>query len=221
MTDYPVLLNLEGRLCVVIGAGPVGLRKVRGLVHAGARVRLVATEMPHHTRLQGVELGIRSYQSEDLEGATLVFAATDDPALNLRIADDARARRIPACIADNPARGDFTLPARLEAGDLHIAVSTAGRSPALAAAVRDHLGDLLGPEWHTVVEVAAALRQKQLTQKGKTKYNRRILRRLIDDGLPALIAAGDVEGINQRLTRCCGEGVTLATLGINLPKGMT
>jgi precorrin-2 dehydrogenase/sirohydrochlorin ferrochelatase len=219
MPDYPILLNLEGRLCVVVGGGPVGLRKARGLLTAGARVRLI--DPAPSAEPAGVELLARPYRDGDLEGACLAFAASGERGVNAAVAREARARGVPVNVADAPHEGDFTLPALLRRGDLSVAVAGAGRSPAFSAVLCEQLGEMLGPEWATALEIAAALRRKRLTPPGAAEYNQAILRRLLDGGLPGLIAAGDAAGVDRLLEACCGSGVTLATLGVSLVKGMT
>lgn len=222
MPDYPILLQLDERLCVVVGGGPVGRRKARGLVQAGARVRLVDAEPGSpEEELNGIEVVRRPYRPSDLEGAVLVFAATGDREVNAAVALEARRRGILFNVADAPDEGDFTLPALLRRGGLTVAVSTGGQSPALAALARDHLSGTLGPEWGTVLEIAAALRQKRLTLQGNTEYNQAILRRLLDDHLPELVAGRDTASIDCLLKALFGEGFSLAELGIHLPKGMT
>lgn len=221
MIDYPILLQLHGRLCAVIGGGSVGRRKVRGLLDAGARVRLVAPDALAEGDRSGVEIVPRPYRPGDLEGAALAFAATDSRETNAAVAREARQRGIPVCVADAPDEGDFVLPALLRRGELTVAVSTGGQSPALAALVREHLAENLGPEWATVLEIAAALRRKRLTPHQKTEYNRAILQHLLAGGLPALVADRQAAGIDQLLEAFLGEGFSLAELGIHLPKGMT
>lgn len=222
MPDYPILLNLEDRLCVVVGAGPVGMRKVRGLKNAGARVRLIAPEPPAEETLpEGIEVIRRPFRAGDLEGAVLAFAATDDRRTNAVVVGEARRRGIPINVADVPGEGDFTLPALLRRGEVTVAVSTAGRSPALAALLRDTLGDLVGPEWGTALEIAAALRQKRLTEKEGADYNHVILRRLLDGGLLGLINRQETAGIDRLLATLFDEGFTLAELGVHFPKDMT
>jgi len=222
MSDYPILLNLEDRLCVVVGGGAVGMRKVRGLIGAGARVRLVAPDQSEgHPIEEGVELIRRPFRSGDLEGAALAFAATDDRQTNAAVAAEARRKGIPVNVADVPAEGNFTLPALLRRGDLTVAVSTAGRSPALAALLRDTLAGSVGPEWATMLEIAAALRRKRLTGKDADDYNLVILRRLMDGNLPELVTRQDAAGVNRLLTSLFGEGVSLAELGIHFSKEMT
>src|SRR5690606_10475975 len=135
-----------------------------------------------------VEVLRRAYRQGDLREAYLAFAATDSREVNAAVILEARDLGVLVNAADAPADGDFTLPALLRRGDVTVSVSTGGRSPALAALIRDHLAATLGPEWSTVLEIAAALRQKQLTAQEKTKYNHMILRRLLDGGLPDLIA---------------------------------
>jgi len=221
MPDYPVTLQLDGRLCVVVGGGPVALRKAQGLRAAGARVRLVAAELAVPAEeLGGMEVSIRPYREGDLAGAFLAFAATGDRTVNAAVVREARRGGILVGVADAPEEGDFALPALLRRGDLTVAVATGGKSPALAALVRDHLAAQLGPEWGGVLDIAAALRRKRLTLQGKTEYNQAILRRLLDGGLPELIVGGDEAAVEQLLRTLFGEGCTLAELGVRLAKGM-
>jgi precorrin-2 dehydrogenase/sirohydrochlorin ferrochelatase len=222
MPDYPILLNLENRLCVVVGGGAVGLRKVRSLLRVGARVRLIAPapEAPEGD-LENVEVVRRAYRRGDLKGVFLAFAATDDREVNAAVLREAREKGVLVNMADAPTDGDFTLPALLRRGDLTVGVSTGGKSPALAALVRDHLSGALGPEWAAVLEIASALRRKRLTVEMETEYNQAILRRLLDGGLPALIAGRNGAGIDHLLETLFGEGFSLAELGIHLPKEMT
>jgi precorrin-2 dehydrogenase/sirohydrochlorin ferrochelatase len=222
MSDYSILLKLKGRLCLIIGGGPVAIRKARGLQEAGARVRLIASDLTVPVEvLAGVEVIIRPYCSGDLEGACLAFAATDDRSVNAAVVREARQRGVLVNVADAPDEGDFTLPALLRRGDLTVSVSTAGGSPALASVLRDRLAEQMGPEWATVLEIAAALRQAHLTFQGKTEYNQPILRRLLEGGLPALIASGDAVAVDRLLQTLSGEGCSLEQLGIRLVKGMT
>jgi precorrin-2 dehydrogenase/sirohydrochlorin ferrochelatase len=218
MSDYPILLNLEGRLCVVVGGGPVGMRKVRGLRAAGARVRLIDPEPPVGEELPDLEVAARPYRNGDLQGAALVFAASGNREVNAAVAADARRAGIPVNVADAPQEGDFGLPALLRRGALTVAVSTAGRSPALAAVIRDRLAENLGTEWATVLDLAAALRQKRLTLSPCNEYNQAILCQLLDGDLPALIARNEPAAIDRLLATLLGEDFSLAELGVNLPK---
>ena len=220
MADYPITLQLANQLCVVVGAGAVGRRKLAGLRQAGARIRLIAPDAPESLAAPDLELRRRPYHPDDLAGAALVFAATNDRALNAAIAREARAGGLLVNVADAPEEGNFTLPALARQGGLTLAVSSGGASPALAALVRDQLDRELGPEWATVLEIAAALRQKRLTPQQGSEYNQGVLRRLLEQGLPALIAADATAAIDRLLQEFCGPDCSLSTLGVHLPKGL-
>jgi len=143
MKTYPIMLDVRGKPAVVVGGGPVGLRKVRSLRDAGAVVRLVALQVAEESDLHEVELLLEDYRPEALVGAALVFACTDDRELNARIARDARQAGALVNAADQPEDCDFYLPAVAADGEVVVAVGTGGGSPALAAALRDRLASAL------------------------------------------------------------------------------
>lgn len=218
MSGYPIILDLRGRLAVVVGGGGVGRRKVTGLLAAGARVRLVSRDpVPPACWNQPIELHLRPFHPADLDGAVLAFAATGLAEVDQAVLAAAQERGIPVNLATDPALGDFTLPAVLRRGDLQIAVATAGRAPALAAAVRDRLDPGFGPEWALVVEIAARLRMKKLTTSTGNVYGYKVLADLLDNGLTDLLARRETEEIDHLLTRVCGRETTLAGLGLTLP----
>ncbi len=220
MSGFPIVFHLQGRLCLVVGGGPVGIRKARALHQAGARVRLIDPAV-NRQELPGIEVINRAYRQGDLSGASLAFAAAGDRQVNTAVAADARAAGIPVNVADAPEAGDFSLPALLQRGALTVAVSTTGNSPALAALVRDRLSRVLGPEWATVVEIAAALRQKKLTRQPEVEYNSWILHQLLEGDLPSLIAGGSAARIDRLLETLAGKDCSLAALGVRLPKEET
>lgn len=219
MADFPLLFRLEGRLCVVVGGGPVGVRKVRALRDARATVRLVDPAASEGALPGEIEVVRRPFRPEDLDGAVLAFAATGDREVNAAVAREARRRSIPVNIADAPDEGDFTLPAVLRRGEITVAVGTGGASPALASLLRDRLSTPLGPEWETVLALAAALRRKGLTPPREPAYNFEVLRCLLADGLPEKLAGDDFEGVDRLLAAHLGEGFSLAELGIHMPEG--
>ncbi len=143
MAYYPVFLELAGREVLVVGAGKVGLRKIRGLVEAGARVTVVAPRAETDLVRLGVCWHRRRFQKTDLDGKALAFTATDDRRINRRVATEARRRGIPVNVADAPAECDFIVPSRVRSGTVQIAISTGGRSPRLAAELRKKLEELL------------------------------------------------------------------------------
>jgi len=143
MAFYPLFLELAGREVLVVGAGKVGLRKIRGLLEAGARVTVVAPRAEAELVRLGVCWRCRGFRKTDLDGKALAFTATDDRRVNRRIGIEARRRGIPVNVADAPGECDFIVPARVRSGNLQVAISTGGRNPRLAAELRKKLEGLL------------------------------------------------------------------------------
>src|SRR5688500_11242132 len=159
---YPVCLDLRERPCVVVGGGTVAARKVEGLLECGARVTVVAPVLgpvlKHWLQEGRIAARVRPYAEGDLEGAALAIAATNEPTVNAEIAAEARARGVWLNAADDPERCDFILPSVVRRGDLQIAISTGGRSPALARRVREDLERLLPAEYADLLPLLADLR---------------------------------------------------------------
>ncbi|MBP7605136.1 MAG: bifunctional precorrin-2 dehydrogenase/sirohydrochlorin ferrochelatase [Spirochaetes bacterium] len=199
MKLYPVLLNIEGRLAVVVGGGEVALRKVLDLLDAGALVKVVAPRMhegmdeARGANPERVRLERREYRDGDLEGASLAFAATDSPAVNRSVFDEASRRGVFINAADDPPNCSFYLPSFVRKGDFLMAVSTSGASPALAARLRRELEKAV-PE--NVGDMLAALREaRRLLQEDESfeamDFNSRgeLLKKIVgDDALLARCA---------------------------------
>ncbi len=173
---YPAFLDLTGRPCVVVGAGEVAERKVAALLRAGARVTVVSPEGTEEVaRLaQGGEIAWRrrAYQPGDLAGAWLAIAATDDPAVNRVIAQEAEERRVLLNVADRPALCSFIAPSIVQRGDLTIAISTSGRSPAMARKVREEMERHFPEEYGALLDVAAAVRERLLKESARPPAER-------------------------------------------------
>jgi precorrin-2 dehydrogenase/sirohydrochlorin ferrochelatase len=140
---YPLFLDLKDRRVLVVGGGAVAERKVESLVAAGAAVNLVALDitdaLAELAEAGTIRLQQRKFVEADLDGMVLVISATDDRAAQAQIAAAARARNIPINTVDQPELCDFIVPAIVRKGDVVLAISTSGRSPALAAALRARL----------------------------------------------------------------------------------
>jgi precorrin-2 dehydrogenase/sirohydrochlorin ferrochelatase len=151
------MLDLEGQSCVVVGGGPVAVRKARGLSAAGAVVTLVAPTFCHEARELATSgqarLIERTFEDADLRDALLVFAATDRSDVNDLV--QATAERYGALVnrADAVGAGDFQVPAVVERDGLVVAISTGGRSPAFAASLRRELERVLAPERVQLLEL--------------------------------------------------------------------
>jgi len=166
MTLYPININIRDRLCVVVGGGRVAARKVVSLLGSGAVVKVISPRIcPKIETLeqqQRLELVRRQYQSGDLTGACLVFAATDRAKVQQKILDEAGKRSLLINVADSPERCTFQIPASLKREDLLITVSTGGGSPLLAATIREELERRYGEEYGVLVRLLAALRVQLL-----------------------------------------------------------
>ncbi|HOP61997.1 MAG TPA: bifunctional precorrin-2 dehydrogenase/sirohydrochlorin ferrochelatase [Spirochaetota bacterium] len=143
MKLYPVMVNMEGRLAVVVGGGEVAARKVADLLDSGARVKVVSPEINDaitSLRTSGVlELVEREYEYGDLEGAALVFSATNDRSVNELVFMEAEGENIFINAVDDPENCSFYVPSFTRKGDFLFALSTAGSSPAYAARIRREL----------------------------------------------------------------------------------
>ena len=196
MQNVPVFLTVAGRACVVIGGGPVGTRKARMLLDAGARVTVVTpqatAELEHLARECGaLSLLRRDYRPGDLAGSWLAFAATGVPEVQDQVATDAERERIWFNAVDEPARCSFITPAVVERGPIAIAVSTGGASPALAGAIRRDLDAWLGQEYEQAVRLLGELRDRH--EPGEERQ--RAFLSLIDRGLVAALREGDGERV--------------------------
>ena len=140
---YPIFLDLRGRSVLVAGGGRIALRKAARLVEAGARVTVVAPEVLPGIEALPVAIVRRRFRRADVRGAVLVFAATDDRAVNRRVGEAARQAGTLANIADARAECDFMVPAVAARGGIAVAISTGGENPRRAAALRRRLESFL------------------------------------------------------------------------------
>ena len=164
----PVALNLEGRPCVVVGGGPVAERKVEQLLEAGARVQVVAPEVTPALEAWAREGRIawapRPYREGDLEGVAFAVAATDDPEVNSCIFAEARRRNVLLNAVDDPPHCDVYFMSLVRRGWMTVAISSTGRSPALAAHLRRWLERVLPPDLEGLGETLARWRPRALAE---------------------------------------------------------
>jgi len=148
---FPMFMKLEGKQCLVVGAGKVGEPKIAGLLETGARIRVVALDaspaIREWARSGKIELELRAFTNDDLQGAFLVVVATASRTLNERIYHEALRLGVLCNVVDVPDLCDFFYPSIVRRGDLQIAVSTAGNSPSLAQKIRQQLEKQFGPAY--------------------------------------------------------------------------
>jgi precorrin-2 dehydrogenase / sirohydrochlorin ferrochelatase len=218
MGYLPIFLDVGGRKCVVIGGGEVAERKVAALLEAGADVTLISpTLTPALASIAAAERLnhlARRYQTGDLRGAALVFAATDDSRVHREISAEARGFGIPLNVADEPELCTFVAPAVAARGALKIAVSTSGESPAFAAKVRDEIEHQFGDEYAAALEIVGAARRWLRARVGSQRERARIMKSLASAELPRLVGRGDFAGIDQILKNILGDEASLTALGV-------
>lgn len=187
MSLYPVNLNIESNLCLVVGGGAVALRKCLGLIQAGAAVRVISPEVLSEMRLlidEGkIEWFDRHFVEGDLEGVFLVFAATNNRGAQELIAQEAKKHGVLLNSADAPIESDFHVPAHFRRGPMIVTVSTGGGSPALAKKLRVQLEKEIGPEYEAVVELMSLIREGVIDESCDHQESGDIFRRLIEGNL--------------------------------------
>jgi len=171
---YPVFLNISGKRCVVVGGGQVALRKVRALLEHRANIEVISPD-PCSELIELAEDGQirvfrRHYQPGDLRKAFTAIAATDNSDINLQVVKEARRNAVLVNVVDDAENSDFILPSYLRRGDVTVAISTAGRSPALARKIRTRLEKDFGDEYASLAllidEVRAEVKQQGIEVDG-------------------------------------------------------
>lgn len=203
MSYYPIMLDVKGRRCVVVGGGQVALRKAQSLLECGAAVEVISPELC--TGLEelasngSVKVARRPYRRGDLKGAVLVIAAADDSEVNRSVSEEAAASGIPVNVVDVPGLSTFIVPSSLSRGDLTIAVSTGGRSPALARRIRAELEQSFGEEYSLLASLVAEVRS-ELKKEG-IAVAADVWQEALDlDALLELLRSGRRDAAKQRLS---------------------
>jgi precorrin-2 dehydrogenase / sirohydrochlorin ferrochelatase len=160
---YPIFIDIEDRSVVIVGGGNVCARKAETMMNYGAKVTIVSPEFTEEIERWGAagKLSMRRkrYEEADLDGANIVIASTDDTTTNEQIAADCRRRRIPVNVVDVTPLCEFIVPAIIDKGSVTLAVSTGGKSPALARTLKEDLQRMIGPEYAEVNDVLGTLRE--------------------------------------------------------------
>lgn len=204
LAGWPVNLLVAGRRILVVGGGRVAARKIEALLDLGADVDVVAVAASAEVRGwadQGrLRLQERPFTEGDVDGAWLAVAATDDPAVNAAVHAAGEARRVWVNAADDPAHCSFTLMSVVRRADVVVAIGTGGRSPALAAWLKRRIGEEMGPEYETLVELLSEARE-ELRGAGRSSEEAD-WQAAFDAGLLDLLRAGQV-GEAKELLRSC------------------
>ena len=204
---YPIYIDIENRNVIIIGGGNVCARKAETMMKYGARVTVVAPRISAEIEKWAEEgcLSIRRkmYDHSDLEGANIVIASTDDQHVNEQIAFDCRARRIPVNVVDVTPLCEFIIPAIVESGSVQIAVSTGGKSPALARTLKEDLQHLIGPEYAEVNDVLGTLRDGAKRVLPTDVDRKRFFDGIIAQGILQMLRDGRREEAYETIARAC------------------
>ncbi len=188
MKYYPAFLDLNNRKAVVVGGGRVAERKVRSLLKAGAVVKVVSPDVTPGLKKLGYQGKIihkkKRYVKGDLRGAFIVIAATSSAAVNSRAAQEAEHL---VNIIDTPADGNFIVPSHVSRGNLSIAISTGGASPAVSKAVRKEIEEKYDAEFARYLRFAEKVREKAMKEIKDAKKRERFLKSLASAEILAIL----------------------------------
>jgi precorrin-2 dehydrogenase/sirohydrochlorin ferrochelatase len=183
---YPVMLNLEGNPCLVVGGGSVAIRKVEGLLSEGAFVTVVAPEIDGEfenlEKKDKVRIERRCYQTgEAAAGYFLIMAATNDREVNRQVYLDAKECGIWVNVADDPELCTFYLPARMKRGPLQLVIASQGLAPFAMSRLRKLLENRFGPQWEAWIRSAGEYRKAVYEKKLSKKKNTECFQRFFDE----------------------------------------
>lgn len=216
MSYYPINIRIADRLCLVIGGGPVALRKVKGLLQAGARVRVISPEVaPELQDLEEsgqIEWLRRGYAEGDLRGSYLAFAVTDDRAVQALIMKEAENTAVLLNSADDPKGSDFHVPAHFRRGKMLITISTGGGSPAFAKKIREQLEEEIVPEYGAVVDLLSLVREQVVSRTNDPAVHAELFRRLLHLGIVDLLLEAQWFELQMLLLRELPEDIDAVTL---------
>jgi precorrin-2 dehydrogenase/sirohydrochlorin ferrochelatase len=212
MSYYPILVNLRGQKAVVVGGGKVAERKIETLLHYAAAVQVVSRDLTQ-TLMRYAEQGRITYlgdtfEDSQLKGAFMVIAATDDPELNHRVSLAAKRQNLLVNAVDQPQDCTFIVPSILQRGDLIIAVSTSGKSPALARSIREELEAKFGEEYKSLLAMMGRLRNEILLLRLSSEENKAIFQNLLESGLLTAVKKRDWDDVAAILSKAFGRAVS-------------
>ena len=210
---YPVFLQLEDKVALVIGGGKVAQRKVETLLDCGASIRIVSRVLTvklkelidsEKVRFLGEEM-----LDKFLDDVFIVIAATDDKELNSRVSEIARRRGLLVNAVDQPADCNFIVPSIVRKGDLTIAISTSGKSPALAKKIRREIEGQFGKEYESFLNLMGALRKEILGMGFSQEENSRIFHEIVYGEIIEAIAGNDLARVESSLGSILPQGINI------------
>lgn len=217
MEHLPIFVDLKLQPCVVVGGGPIALRKLENLLRAGALVRLISPVLTADLAARVDDPNIiwqqRPFEDSDLAGARLAIAATDDRTVNRRIAELAKASGIPVNVADQPEDCTFIMPSIIDRSPVVVAVSTGSASPVLARMIRARLESLVPAGYGRLAELCARYRDRVKERFDKQRDRRRFWDRVLQGGVAERVFSGHVDEADAAMERELAAGGNPAEMG--------
>jgi precorrin-2 dehydrogenase/sirohydrochlorin ferrochelatase len=210
------MMLIHDKPVLVVGGGRVALRKVRSLLECGAHITVISPEVENELqelaergRVQWIAEPFREELVQSIPEPALIFGTTDQRDVNLRISRFAAERGIPCNIADVPELCTFTVPALVSRGDLTIAVSTSGASPALARRIRERLEAEFGAEYEVLTKILAGVRQAVIPLGYSSDRNRELFLQIVDSPLMEAVRTNDSQQAVSVLRSFLPDGISV------------
>jgi uroporphyrin-III C-methyltransferase/precorrin-2 dehydrogenase/sirohydrochlorin ferrochelatase len=211
MDFLPIFMNIRGQRCLIVGGGEVAARKAALLQQAGADINLVSPELAGNLKDMYADGHIHyregGFEESDLEGVSLVITATDDEAVNRRVSELARARRLPVNVVDNPDLCTFILPSIIDRSPVQIAVSTGGSSPVLARLLRARLESAIPSTYGRLAALVERFRDKVKERFTNVNARRKFWEDVLQGKIAELVFSGKDEDAEAELSRAVEEGI--------------
>jgi len=203
---YPISLDIKDKLCVIVGGGNVALRKANTLLAEGAIVKVISpllceklAQLAQSNVLEWIDT---AFSAEYLEGAFLVIAATDQREVNRQVADYCNEHHILVNVIDAPEESSFTVNAHFKRGDLLIAISTGGASPAISKKIKEQLQELFGEEYGIMLKIIADAREEAMVRINDTEKRREFLQYLAEMDLAEMLLNHTEDETRDKVKEC-------------------
>ncbi len=210
MNLFPINLNIENKICVIVGCGEVGERKAFDLLPYKAKIRIVSLKFTEKIikNKNLFEIIESEYDKKYLNNAFLVFACTNNKDLNLKIYKDAKKIGALVNIVNVPEYCDFTVPAVVDRGFVKIAISTGGVSPALSRILKIKISEIVGEEYKKLANIMKIIREKQLKLNLDSNINKRKFYELLNSGIIEDLKKDDLNKVNEKIKKIFGFEIT-------------
>lgn len=205
MNYYPIFLKVKNRKCLLVGAGAVGVRKLKSLLECDPESVTVIDTLPpgkdfeELCRDSRVDFRQREFTPEDLEDKFIAFACTSNTEVNRNIYELCSSKNILCNIADFPEGSNFIVPSVIRQGDLTLAVSTGGCSPAFTRKVRGELENVFGPHYAAFINLMGRIRPMVLDLGKETSQNTALFRLLVGSSILEEMEAGNMDRVSEIL----------------------